>query len=66
MQLINLTFTHQSHLRDDVVNKSDSFTFVSDPTQCSESYIGDQDVPKVMSMFVLDDSAFLTLPANVR
>lgn len=45
MQLLNLTFTHQSHHRDDVVSKLDTFTFVSDPTQCSESYIDAQSVP---------------------
>ncbi|KPI86524.1 hypothetical protein ABL78_4426 [Leptomonas seymouri] len=65
METLKLTFTMESQQSDDLVSAQDFFTFVDDPANCVESYIASQDPAKQMSIFEIDDSAFLTLPANV-
>ncbi|CCW71395.1 unnamed protein product [Phytomonas sp. Hart1] len=65
MQTLSLRFTHQSKLPDDVVSLGDSFTFVSDPKYCIESYINNQDSGKELEKFYLDDTAFRSIPAPV-
>ncbi|KAG5510285.1 hypothetical protein JKF63_07613 [Porcisia hertigi] len=65
MQTLNLTFTMASQQKDDVVSLKDRLTVVSDPRNCVESYINEQDPATLMKMFYLSDTAFLTLPATV-
>ncbi|CCW65226.1 unnamed protein product [Phytomonas sp. EM1] len=66
MQTLDLRFTHQSKLPDDVVSLGDSFTFVSDPKYCTNEYINHQDPSKELKKFYLDDTAFRSIPAPVR